>query len=369
VTKDAVPLMDLSAASGPLHDRLREQLSAVLDSGWYLEGEHVAGIEREFATYSSCQHAVAVGNGTDAIELALRSVGVRHGDEVITVANAGAYTTTACAAIGAVPCFADIERESLLLDPDGLGECLAPRTRAVVVTHLYGRMVDVARVRAAVGADVAIIEDCAQAHGALLHGNRAGSQGDAAAFSFYPTKNLGALGDAGMVLTNDASRHSILKQLKQYGWSSRYHISVPHGRNTRMDELQAAVLRIKLPQLDWWNQQRRDIAAAYDAALVGSRFQVYRGNHEGNVHHLYVARHPHRDHVQERLRDRGIATSVHYPVLDCDQPGLRELPMRSSDLKVSRAAVNEILTLPCYPGMSSGLVERVIAAIRDVESV
>jgi len=369
VTEPAVPLVDLSTAMQTLREDLREQLSAVLDSGWYLEGGQVAAIEREFAAFSSCEHGVAVGNGTDAIELALRSVDVRGGDEVITVANAGAYTTTACVAIGAIPCFVDIDPGSLLLAPERLAECLGPKTRAIVVTHLYGRMVDVARVRDAVGRDVAIVEDCAQAHGGSLNGHRAGSLADAATFSFYPTKNLGALGDAGMVLTNDATRHDLLKQLKQYGWSSRYRIAVPHGRNTRMDELQAAVLRVKLPRLDGWNQQRRDIAAAYDAALLGSRFQVYRGNHEGNVHHLYVVRHPDRDRVQARLGELGVTTSVHYPVLDCDQPGLQGLPMRSCDLRISRQAVKEILTLPCYPGMSPSLVERVIAALREVESV
>ena len=227
-------------------------------------------------------------------------------------------------------------------------------------------MVNVARVRDVVGPRVVIVEDCAQAHGAILNGLRAGKSGDFATFSFYPTKNLGALGDAGMVLARDPAHAKTLRELKQYGWSSRYNVAISHGRNTRMDEIQAAVLRLKLPHLENWNTERRRIAAAYDEALSGTRFRCFRENHDGNVHHLYVVRHPHRNLVSERLSAAGVGTTVHYPILDCDQPGLIDMPMASADLRTSRRAIEEILTLPCYPGMTTDDVQRVIFALRGV---
>ena len=364
-----IALNDLGPSTDPLRARLQAVIDEVLRSNWFLEGSQSAGIEAEFAAYVGCEHAVSVGNGTDALELALRAVGVCSGDEVVTVANAGGYTTTACIAIGATPHYADIEPDSLLIDVARVPECITPQTRAIVVTHLYGRMVDVAAVRQAVGAQIAIVEDCAQAHGAMLNGVRAGSSGDTSTFSFYPTKNLGALGDAGMVLTNSSSHYALLKKLKQYGWSSRYNISVPHGRNTRMDEIQAAVLRVKLPHLDQWNAERRAIAAAYNETLRHTRFRCFGENHHGNAHHLYITRHPQRDQVQARFKELGVSTTVHYPVLDCDQPGLRDLPKRSADLPISRQAIQEILTLPCYPGMPSATVNRVVAALQDAATL
>ena len=363
-----VPINDLRATNLPLHDSLGVAFRDVLDSGWFLEGPQASAFEREFAAYVGCPHGVAVGNGTDALELALRAAGVAAGDEVVTVANAGGYSTIACIAIGAVPHYADIDPDSLLLDVARLPECLNARTRAVVVTHLYGRVVDVDRVRDVVGPGIAIIEDCAQAHGAALRGRRVGSLGDVAAFSFYPTKNLGALGDAGMLLTGSEEILRSARALKQYGWSSRYHVGVPHGRNSRMDEVQAAVLRVKLPRLDEWNADRRRLAGAWNAALAGGAFRCFHGNHEGNVHHLHVVRHRDRDGVRARLESLGVATTIHYPVLDCDQPGLAGLPMASADLRESRAAVAEILTLPCFPGLGGADETRMLGALESVRS-
>lgn len=362
----SIPVNDLKPSTLPLQERLRAGIEQVLEAGWFLEGPQTSAFEAEFAAYIGSGHGVAVGNGTDALELALRAAGIAAGDEVVTVANAGGYTTTACQAIGATPHYADIDAESLLLDLDRLEECLTDRTRAVVVTHLYGRMVDVARVKEIAGSAIVVVEDCAQAHGANLEGRRAGSIGDFATFSFYPTKNLGALGDAGLVLVRDAGHEKTLRALKQYGWSSRYHVSVSHGRNTRMDEIQAAVLRIKLPHLDDWNAERRRIAAAYDAAVAGSKIRCFQGNHAGNVHHLYVIRHPERDRIRDRLLALGVGTTVHYPVLDCDQPGLAAMPMKSADLRNSRQAAAEILSLPCYPGMAPDHVAQVVSALEDV---
>lgn len=366
---DAIPVNDLKPLTLPLATLLRKRIDEVLDACWFLEGRQISEFEAEFATYIGCDHAVAVANGTDAIELALRAAGVGDGDEVVTVANAGGYTTTACMAINAVPHYADIDPDSLLLSIDRLTECLTHRTKAVVITHLYGRVVDVPRVRAVVGPNIALIEDCAQAHGAMLDGCLAGSMGDFATFSFYPTKNLGALGDAGMVLAKLTGSDAVLRTLKQYGWSSRYHVALKNGRNTRMDEIQAAILRAKLPYLDGWNAERRAIAAAYDAAFDGTAFRCFRGNHTGNVHHLYVVRHPERDRVRERFERLGVGTTIHYPVLDCDQPGLAGVPMATADLRNSREATKEILTLPCYPGLAQELVDQVVAAIREVASL
>jgi dTDP-4-amino-4,6-dideoxygalactose transaminase len=362
----SIPINDLKPAAILIRDELVNAIRDVVESHWFLEGPQASAFESEFAAYVGCKYAVAVGNGTDALELALRAVGVTERDEVISVANAGGYTTTACMAIGATPFYADVDPDSLLLDVERLSECVNDRTRAIVVTHLYGRMVNVARVRELVGPRIPIIEDCAQAHGATLNGARAGASGDLSTFSFYPTKNLGAIGDAGMVLAHASTLHDRLRQLKQYGWSSRYNVAISHGRNSRMDEVQAAVLRVKLPHLDRWNTERRDIAAIYDEVLHSGAFRCFRGNHLGNVHHLYVARHPNREAVRARLQELGVSTAVHYPTLDCDQPGLAGIPMKSADLRCSRDATREILTLPCYPGLSPQAVEQVVCALREL---
>lgn len=361
-----IPIIDLATTNSPLREELLTCYHEVSNSNCFVGGENTAAFEEEFRNYIGCQHGVSVGNGTDALEIALRAVGVGQNDEVVTVANAGCYATTATLAIGGIPYFADIDAESLLVDVTRLGECITPRTKAVVITHLYGRVVDVGIVRDVLGPKIAIVEDCAQAHGGNLNGKSAGTIGDLATFSFYPTKNLGGMGDGGMVLTNSKRHFESVRMLKQYGWRSRYRIDIPNGRNSRMDEIQAAFLRVKLKHLDEWNTQRREVARSYNASLRQTAYVTYGRNTGGNVHHLYVVQHPKRSHIIESLRGRGVASSIHYPVLDIDQPGLVRQRMLSTDLEVSRQFNPKILTIPCYPGLSSTSVDQVSKCLLDV---
>ncbi len=358
----AIPLNDLSRAGAEKH-ALRDAILRVVDRGWYIHGPELDAFEREFAAYCGVAHGVGVGNGTDAIELGLRAIGVASGDEVIVAANAAMYTPTALAAIGATPVFADIDDTHLLLDPDSARAAITPRTKAVVVTHLYGRMADMARFRElADRSGIKLFEDCAQSHGARQTSRLAGSWGDAASFSFYPTKNLGALGDGGMVITNDADTAARVKRLRQYGWDKKYVVVEGPARNSRLDEMQAAVLRAKLPLLDGYNARRRDIARRY-AAVRHDRIRHPVVDDDAYVAHLYVLRTDKRDALREHLSAHDIASDVHYPLLDTQQPLLQSTSAAKTKLPVSERAVQQILSLPCYPELSDAEVARVFEAL------
>jgi dTDP-4-amino-4,6-dideoxygalactose transaminase len=308
----------------------------VLDRGWYILGPEVRAFEEEWASYCGAAQCVSVGNGTDALEIALRGLGVGSGDRVATVANAGMYGTTAILRAGATPAFEDVDPETMVRPP---GE--ASDAKAAVVTHLYGRV-------AGVPSGVPVIEDCAQAHGMQL-------QGDAACFSFYPTKNLGALGDGGAIVTNDESYAAELRALRQYGWQLKYSSEVPGGRNSRMDELQAAILRAKLPRLEEWTARRRSIAERYDSAF-GLRTPP------DSRHHLYVLRTPHRQRVQDWLAQREIATDVHYPIPDHLQSSIQAGEV---SLPITEQLCEEVCTLPLFPEMVDAEIERVIEAVLE----
>jgi aminotransferase EvaB len=360
-----VPLNDLSAAMFPLLDEIQNAVSKVLASGWFLTGTQVKAFEEAFAEYNATEFAVSVANGTDALEIALRAVGVDSGDEVITVANAGGYSTTAILALGATPVFADIDEHSLLVDSDSVLRCMSPRTRAVVITHLYGRTANVETIQQLVGSQLPIVEDCAQAHGGKLGERRVGGIGTASAFSFYPTKNLGACGDAGMVLTSDPLVANSAQELSQYGWKSRYDARRPGGRNSRMDEVQAAVLLAKLPYLDRWNEERRAIAGRIDKAMSGTDAKPISVSETNfNVFHLMVTEHSDRERFRKRLDAKGVSTAVHYPILDCDQIAFANR-FRMDDLPRSRNAGKRILTLPGFPGMTEQQLQAVESALES----
>ncbi|MEX5719529.1 DegT/DnrJ/EryC1/StrS family aminotransferase [Geodermatophilus maliterrae] len=362
-----LPLNDLGRGFAALEAELRSTVDDVLSSGWYVLGPQHDAFEREFAAAVGAGHCVGVGNGTDALELALLGVGCRPGDEVVTVANAGMYTTTAALKAGLVPRFADVDPSTLLLTAATLEPALTPRTRAVVVTHLYGRLADVRALRELCrAAGVALVEDCAQAAGAAGEDGPAGSLADVAAFSFFPTKNLGALGDGGAVVTHDADRAAVLRSLRQYGWSAKYTATLPNGRNSRLDELQAAVLRVKLPHLAGWNARRRGIVARYAEALGDGPRCMVHGRDAGSpayVGHLAVMSTPDRDADRAVLAAAGIRTDVHYPTPDHRQPvlagttgGLR--------LPVTEQAAGQILTLPCFAEMTDVEIDRVCDVLR-----
>jgi len=362
-----VPVGDLSRHHREIHGDLLRAMRDVLRSGWFIFGEQHRKFEEEFAAYCGRRHGLGVANGTDALELALRAVDCQPGDRVATVANAGCYATTAVLAIGATPVFVDVD-ESLTMAPGDLSRVLehTPGIRAVVVTHLFGQMADMMGIRRVIEErDVALIEDCAQAHGAVSGGIKAGAFGDVAAFSFYPTKNLGAIGDGGAIVTDRDDLADRLCKLRQYGWRERYVVELPGGRNSRLDELQAAILRVKLPHLDRWNAERRRIAGRLQQAAMGTELRFPRiSTGEDYVAHLCVARHLDRDQVRRRLSESGVSTAIHYPVLDYEQPGLKPLGLSSCRLPTSEAVQREILTLPCFPGMTGDEIDHVCEAIK-----
>jgi aminotransferase EvaB len=363
-----ISLNDLSRHHAPMRAELDAAIARVQDRGWYILGPEVEAFEREFAGYCGSAHCVAVGNGTDALELSLRALAVRAGDEVATTANAGMYATTAILAVGATPAYVDVDASTLLMDPAALDARLGPRTRAVIVTHLYGRLADTAALAAlARKRGIALIEDCAQAHGAQHGGARAGTRGALGCYSFYPTKNLGALGDAGAVITDDRELASTLRALRTYGWGTKYHRTMEGGMNSRMDELQAAVLRVKLPRLDAWNMRRREIAARYSAALAHPGIAVPLVADDGtDVVHLYVVRTRQRDSLRAHLAAAGVATEIHYPVPDHRQP-----PVKVADepsLPHTEQACAEVMSLPCYPELSDAEIDAVTAACNRWQS-
>ena len=336
----------------------------VVDSHWYVLGKEVSEFEREFAEYCGVSHCVGVANGIEALELALRSVGVDAGDRVALVANAGFYGSTAVRVIGAIPVYVDVDPQTLTLAPAALRTVLEHGANAIIVTHIYGQLADVtAIVDLASEFAVPVIEDCAQAHGAALRGKRAGSFGAVGCFSFYPTKNLGALGDGGAITTSIPQIAARLRRLRQYGWDAKYHVETAGGRNSRLDEMQAAVLRAKLPHLDDWNAERRSVARRYNEAFLGLPHTRPPSTGDDYAAHLYVLRVDDRENFRIVLKECGVASDVHYPVPDHLQPAY-PCQQAKGTLPVTEAACNQVVSLPCFPGISAEQVERVIDAVK-----
>ncbi|WP_284735823.1 DegT/DnrJ/EryC1/StrS family aminotransferase [Dongia deserti] len=345
---------------------------AAMRSGWWLNGGCAKSFCASFARACGASECIPVANGTDALEIALRAVATARspaGREVITVANAGGYTTVACRQSQLVPVYADVEERSQLLAIESAVAALSDQTLAIVATHLYGGVVDVPvlrrMLREAGYGHVAIVEDCAQAHGARSGDAPVGSLGDIAAFSFYPTKNLGAMGDAGAIVTSDAVLADIVRKLRQYGWSAKYHVDLGGGRNSRMDEVQAAILQTMLPRLGALNAERARIRSRLSEA-AGDSLEFVDGG-PGAVVHLAVVRSPTRDALRRFLVERGVESEIHYPVLDCDQLGWEHLPMRIAPggLPIARRSVGEILTLPCFPGMTKHELTALCTALEE----
>ena len=360
-----IPFNQLKPLHDLLADEIHEALRRVADSGWYILGPEVSAFESEFAEYHGVAHAVGVASGTDAIELALRAGGIGAGDEVITVAHTAMATVAAIESAGAKPVLADIDLQTYTLDPQAARAALTDHTRAIVVVHLYGQAADMDGLKAlAEEHDLLLIEDCAQAHGAAYKGRKVGTIGDMGAFSFYPTKNMGAYGDGGAVITDDPEYAERLEQVRNYGQTSRYTHQT-RGTNSRLDEMQAAVLRVKLKHLEAHNARRRTIAALYDANLRSVETPFVAADRQ-HAYHLYVIRDRDRDGLMVALAEGDIGTLIHYPVPVHLQESHRDLGLAAGNLPRTEKAAREILSLPLYIGLSDEDVLRVCAAVEEI---
>lgn len=351
-----VPVADPGREVQALGGAVEEAVARVLRSGRYVMGPEHDAFEVEFASYLGTAHGVGVANGTDALELALRAVGCGPGDEVLTVANAGGYAATATVAVGARPVYVEVAPDDLLADVGDLTSHIGPRTGAVVLTHLYGRVhpqVE-AIAEACRAATVPLVEDCAQATGAVLDGRHAGTFSTVAAHSFYPTKNLGALGDGGMVTTDDGDLAAAVRALRHYGWDAPQHGVLDHGRNSRLDEVQAAVLRVKLPHLDDRVARRRAVADRYRGVAPSSRWIGAGGPSDAS--HLCVLAVADRDAFRRAAEEAGVGTAVHFGVPDHLQPSL---PPGDRPLPVTERACREVVSVPCHPHLTDGELRRV----------
>jgi dTDP-4-amino-4,6-dideoxygalactose transaminase len=361
-----IPFLDLKAP----HDELRAELHAaferVLDSGWYILGNEVTQFEKEFADYCECQHCVAVGNGLDALHLILRAYGIGEGDEVIVPSNTYIATWLAASYAGATLIPVEPDERTYNIDPALVEAAITPRTRAVIAVHLYGQPADMDAINTiARKHNLKVIEDAAQAHGARYKGRRVGTLGDAAGFSFYPGKNLGAIGDGGAVTTNDPELAGRVRVLGNYGSHVKYHNEVK-GFNSRLDELQAAFLREKLKKLDEWNERRKAVAAKYLNTLSDANIGLPHVLEWADpVWHLFVIRSRQRDQLQRKLSEAGAGTMIHYPIPPHLQGAYAELGFSSGAFPVSERIHREVLSLPMGPHLDKLQLQSVIDAVKD----
>jgi dTDP-4-amino-4,6-dideoxygalactose transaminase len=364
--ENQIPLVDLRAQYEPLKTQIRQSWEEVLDSMHLFLGPNVQAFEHEFANYCGVSDGVGVGDGTTALQLALRAAGIGPGDEVITVSNTFIATIEAIVSCGAVPVFVDVTPDTLLMDVSKIESLLTPRTRAVLPVHLYGQCADMDPIlEIARRENLIVIEDACQAHGATYKGRRAGSMGHLAAFSFYFSKNLGAYGEGGMVTTSHPELARQVRLLRNHGSEIRYYHE-QLGFNARLDELQAAALRIKLKHLDGWNERRRQVAEFYTQALsdmdLDMPFEAPEGCH---VYHLFVVKTKQRDALSQYLNRNGIGTGVHYPVPIHLQKASTSFGLGPGSLPVTEEAAEQILSLPMYPELSEAQLERVVSEIRS----
>lgn len=364
-----IPQSNPKAAWLERREAINTAIQRVLESGWYILGREVEAFENEFAAVMGAAWSVGVANGTDAIEIALRALGIQSGDRVATVSHTAVATVAAIARIGAVPILVDVDPHRYTMDPESLEALMRSPAgmgvKAVVVVHLYGQPADMTAILPLARAyGLAVVEDCAQAHGALLEGRPVGSWGDLGCFSFYPTKNLGALGDGGAVTGTDAGLLEQVQQLRIYGWRARY-VSEQFGVNSRLDELQAAILRVGLAHLDQDNERRRAIAARYDRGLAEIGLDIpWQDPRAKHVFHQYVIAIDDRDGFQERLKSLGVGSLIHYPKAVHQQPAYDDPALRPVALAHTERLVGRILSLPMYPQLSNDEVGQVMAGLR-----
>jgi dTDP-4-amino-4,6-dideoxygalactose transaminase len=370
IATQEIPLVDLKAQYATIRDEVRSAIDDVLDSMQLTIGPNVKAFDQEFASYIGTKHAIGVGSGTDALQLAIRACGVSSGDEVITVSHTFFATVEAILYANARPILVEVDEKTMLIDPAAVAAAITPRTKAIIPVHLYGRTVDLKPIRQlAQDRNITIIEDAAQAHGALLDdGKKAGTGGRVNCFSFYCSKNLGAYGEAGSITTSDDRLAEELRALREHGQSTRYYHPVI-GYNARLDEIQAAILRIKLRKLEQWNTRRRAVARMYDERLKGTGVITPEipADIRRHVFYTYTIRVPQgkRDDLRKYLGERGIGTQIHYPVPIHLQQSAEFLGYRKGDMPITEKLAAEVLSLPMYAELSDEQVDRVADAVRS----
>lgn len=365
-----IPFVDLVSQTQEIGPLIEPKIKAVLTKGDFILGNDVAEFEKEFSKFCGTSQGVGVASGLDALEMALRAVGVQAGDEVITAANTFIATLLAVARIGAKPVLVDCDPENYNIDPKLIEKAITPKTKAILPVHLYGQPADMDPImEIAKRKNLFVIEDACQAHGSTYKGRPCGSLGHMSAFSFYPGKNLGAFGDGGFVATNDAALAEKVRMLRNYGQRVKYHHDVL-GFNSRLDTIQAAILRVKLQRLAGWNEKRRANAALYGKLLAGSSFVLPKVMpYSTHIYHLFVVRAQAREAVQQFLTGKGISTGIHYPIPTHQTKAFASLGYQDGDFPVTERYAKEILSLPMFPELSEAQVTYVAEAMREFESV
>jgi dTDP-4-amino-4,6-dideoxygalactose transaminase len=360
----SVPFVDLKAQYQTIKTDIDAAIERIVSNTAFVGGEDVKQFEQEFAAYCEAKACAAVGNGTDALYLALRALGIGAGDEVITVAHTFIATSEAISQTGAKPVFVDIEPDTMLMSPDALAAAVTTSTKAIIVVHLYGQPCDMDRImKIAADHDLKVIEDAAQAHGARWKGKRVGTLGDVACFSFYPGKNLGAYGDGGAVVSNDEALITTVRKIANHGRLEKYTHEI-EGVNSRLDGLQAAILRVKLPHLDGWNASRKQVAAKYTKKLSGSGVVFTKISPDADpVWHLFVVRVQNRPAFQNRLKEKGISTGVHYPIPLHLQDAYKHQGLSTGSFPATEKAAAEIVSLPMYAELTDSMIDEVVAGV------
>ncbi|MBN2083879.1 MAG: DegT/DnrJ/EryC1/StrS family aminotransferase [Anaerolineales bacterium] len=359
-----IPVVDIARQDRSIRPELEAAIGRVIDRSRFILGAEVEAFEQAFAAYCGVAHALGVGSGTDALQVALLACGIGPGDEVITVSHTSPATIAAIELTGAGAVPIDIDPRRFTMDPGRIAAACTPRTRALLPVHLYGQPADLGPIlEFAARRGLPVIEDCSQAHGARYREKSVGAWGRIAAFSFYPTKNLGAYGDGGAVVTDDPQLAERARQIRQYGWDAG-RVSRRKGINSRLDEIQAAILGVKLRRLEGWNAERRRLASMYDSRLTAKTLTTpYAAPDSIHVYHAYVIRHPRRDALRAHLAQRGISSAIHFSPPVHLHPGFSNLAGFSAGLPESEAAAREVLTLPLFPGMREDELQQVVDAV------
>jgi len=358
--------VDLKEQYEAIKEEINSAINQVFQKSWFILGEQVCRFEEEFSAYCEVKYGIGVASGTDALYLALIATGIEPGDEVITAPNTAVPTVLAISLAKAKPVFVDIDPQTFTLNPDLLKPAINKKTKAVIPVHLYGQMADMKLIlQIAQSHHLALIEDACQAHGALYQGKKAGSLGQMGCFSFYPSKNLGAYGDGGMIITDDPSQAEKLRQLRNCGFSSKYQCHYK-GINSRLDEIQAAILRVKFKYLDKWNQTRREKAQLYNNLIKNEQIiKPIEASYARHIYHLYVIKCRKRDELQRFLAEKGIQTFIHYPTPIHLQPAYKDLNIPAGSFPIAEQCAREILSLPMYPELTREQIEYTCEAINS----